>query len=103
MCESCKAYEEIWHGVEVKMIDNSQVALGRINMDDPAGAAMAEKFSGLLDGGIPTTLWVADPSKPYEYKTVDPGQAKTPKDLWIALVYATGDQRGMLIPQKEEL
>ena len=81
-----------------------QVALGRINMDDPAGAAMAEKFAGLLDGGIPTTLWVPDASAPYEYKTVDPGQAKTSKDLWVALVHATGDMRGILIPPpKEEL
>ena len=56
----------------------------------------------MLDDGIPAVLWVPDVTKPFEYKLVDPGAATTPKDLWLALVTAAGNMRGVLIPPKEE-
>ena len=30
MCASCKAYADIWHGVEAKVLQNTKVAVGRI-------------------------------------------------------------------------
>ena len=32
MCASCKAYADIWHGVEAKVLQNTKVAVGRINI-----------------------------------------------------------------------
>ena len=85
MCESCKAYERVWHGVEAKVARNSKIALGRINMDDGEGAALASKFPGLLDDGITAVLWVGDPAAPYKYTKVDNGEAKSGTQLYAAL------------------
>eukprot|EP00629_Pelagomonadales_sp_RCC1024_P018789 CAMPEP_0119274514 /NCGR_PEP_ID=MMETSP1329-20130426/12272_1 /TAXON_ID=114041 /ORGANISM="Genus nov. species nov., Strain RCC1024" /LENGTH=134 /DNA_ID=CAMNT_0007274841 /DNA_START=105 /DNA_END=505 /DNA_ORIENTATION=- len=85
MCESCKAYESVWHGLEAKVQRNTKIALGRINMDDGEGANLAMKFKGLLDGGIPAVLWVGDPAAPYKYTLVDSGAAKSGDQLYSAL------------------
>ena len=85
MCESCKAYEKVWHALETKLEGHAGFGLGRINMDDNLGSALAMKFDDLLAGGIPAVLWVADAAKPYAYTMVDKGNAKSGKELWQAL------------------
>lgn len=103
MCESCKAYEKVWHQLEGKLVP-APIGLGRINMDDGEGAALAGKFDDLLDNGIPAVLWVADPvNKPFEYKLVDDGSAKSGKRLWDKLKKAAPEAKDMIVPAKKEL
>ena len=45
MCASCKAYADIWHGVEAKVLQNTKVAVGRINMDESGGPPLAMKYN----------------------------------------------------------
>lgn len=86
MCESCKAYEKVWHTLEGKLEGHKGFALGRINMDDNKGSALAMKFDDLLDNGIPAVLWVENPdTKPYAYTAIDSGNAKSGKELWTML------------------
>ena len=63
MCESCKAYDSVWHSLEGKLEKQSGFGLGRINMDETGGSALANKFFDLLSSGIPAVLWVEDPAK----------------------------------------
>ena len=86
MCESCKAYEAVWHSLESKLEKQPGFGLGRINMDDTQGSALAGKFFDLLNSGIPAVLWVENPQqRPYGYDIVDDGTAKDGKALWNKL------------------
>lgn len=100
MCESCKAYEKVWHALETKLEGHAGFGLGRINMDDNLGSALAMKFDDLLAGGIPAVLWVADAAKPYAYTMVDKGNAKSGKELWQALKKAA-PEAATIIAKKE--
>ena len=77
MCASCKAYADIWHGVEAKVLQNTKVAVGRINMDEGGGPPLAMKYKGLLKDGIPAVIWIADPAKPYDHTVIDSGKARS--------------------------
>lgn len=103
MCESCKAYEKVWHQLETKLAPNKGFALGRINMDDNQGSALAMKFDDLLSGGIPAVLWVGDASKPYSYKLVDKGVAKSGKELWQKLKATAPEAKTIAEKKPEEL
>ena len=86
MCASCKAYADIWHGVEAKVLQNTKVAVGRINMDEGGGPPLAMKYKGLLKDGIPAVIWIADPAKPYDHTVIDSGKARSSDELWATLL-----------------
>ena len=86
MCASCKAYADIWHGVEAKVLRNTKVAVGRINMDESGGPPLAMKYKGLLKDGIPAVIWIADPAKPYDHTVIDSGKARSSDELWSTLL-----------------
>ena len=86
MCASCKAYADIWHGVEAKVLQNTKVAVGRINMDESGGPPLAMKYKGLLKDGIPAVIWIADPAKPYDHTVIDSGKARSSDELWSTLL-----------------
>lgn len=86
MCASCKAYADIWHGVEAKVLQNTKVAVGRINMDEGGGPPLAMKYKGLLKDGIPAVIWIADPAKPYDHTVIDSGKARSSDELWSTLL-----------------
>ena len=86
MCESCKAYDAVWHSLETKLEKLDGIGLGRINMDDTAGSALANRFFDLLNNGIPVVLWVEEPKKrKFGYEVVDDGTATDGKQLWNKL------------------
>ena len=101
MCASCKAYADVWHGVEARVVPNPRVALGRINMDEAGGPPLAMKYKGLLKDGIPAVIWIADPSQPYAHTVIDSGKAKNSDELWVTLLRK--GSRALLEQAGEEL
>jgi thioredoxin-like negative regulator of GroEL len=73
MCGSCQEFTPVWEGLEGSM---KSLVLGKVNIDIPEGAKLADKL-GVLEQGIPNVQLFAGSMR----ETIMAGDLLSPKQI----------------------